>query len=175
MFRVFITVLVSLISMLHYQAYAAAVEVDSETGKVELNESVSMTGTAVATWKRHQLDDDISYNLRLYLVVDASELDTRLVEKIPNSLVSEKVVINLNYLNYGVGRLEAIRTIFGAHMFETISHEIGTYQEFGTFTVDHLMTIVECDHRDFYADFKRFESIKDRQEPPQQSTDSGCS
>ncbi|CUB03840.1 hypothetical protein [Marinomonas fungiae] len=175
MFRVLITVLVTIVSLLDYQTYAAAAEVDSETGKVELNESVSMTGTAVATWERHQLDDEISYNLRLYLVVDASELDTRLVEKIPNGLASDEIVINLNYLDYGEGRLEAIRTIFGTPMFDTISHEVGTYQKFGTFTIDHLMTIVECDHRDFYADFRNFKSKKEGRHLPQPSLDLGCS
>lgn len=167
--------LISALLSLSLPLQAASIEHDPVTGSVTLTEPTTLSGTALATWQRHQLDDDISYRLRLYLVVDRDTLDPAFISALPDHALSDTVTIELNVLNYAAGRLQAIRAIFGDEAYQTITHTVGTYQKSGRFSVQRLMTQVECDHRDVYAEFVRFTPSSDPTRHSAKALDVGCS
>ncbi|MGB2221180.1 MAG: hypothetical protein ACPHZ9_02325 [Neptunomonas phycophila] len=129
---------------------------NEENYQVTAEQPVILDGTAVAHWKRTALDDDITYALQLYLIVETNPFATELNQLLDGENVQDAVVINLNYLDFSDGRLDAIREIFGEDEYEVISQKVGTYTKEGRFEIAKFMTVMECNHRDYYADFSSF-------------------
>lgn len=144
-------------------------------GLVEFTNPVSLKGTAVATWKRRRLDDDITYTLQLYIVTESGQIDEDLVPLLYEQELPNPVVINLNYTDYAKGRLAAIKTIFGSKQYDEITTNVGTYQKKGVFKINKLMTISECDNRDFYGVFSDFESEQNTPDINISAIDKSCS
>jgi hypothetical protein len=133
--------------------------IKEEGGRVEFAEPVTLTGTAVARWKWRRLDDTATYTLQLYIITEGANLDPDLAPLLHEKKIPDSVVINLNYIDDALGRFDAIKAIFGEDKFEEILHQVGEYQKTGVFKVEHLETLAECGHRDFYASLVSVEEI----------------